>query len=33
MATGGILVQVPEAEASDAKEFLNAPDVPDAPAE
>jgi hypothetical protein len=25
LAVGGILVQVPEAEAADAKEFLNAP--------
>jgi hypothetical protein len=25
LAIGGILVQVPEAEAADAKEFLNAP--------
>jgi hypothetical protein len=25
LAAGGILVQVPEAEAADAKEFLNAP--------
>ncbi len=25
---GGILLQVPESEAADAKEFLNAPDVP-----
>lgn len=31
MAAGGILVQVPEVEAADAKEFLNAP--PGAPAE
>ena len=28
LAAGGILVQVPEAEAADAKEFLNAPPVP-----
>ena len=27
LAVGGILVQVPEAEAADAKEFLNAPAV------
>ena len=27
-AAGGIRVQVPEGEAADAKEFLNAPDVP-----
>jgi hypothetical protein len=25
---GGILLQVPESEAADAREFLNAPDVP-----
>jgi len=25
IATGGILIQVPECEASDAREFLNAP--------
>ena len=28
LAVGGILVQVPEAEAADAREFLNAPDSP-----
>jgi len=28
MATGGILLQVPEPEAADAREFLNAPDLP-----
>lgn len=28
MAAGGILVQVPEAEAADAKEFLDAPATP-----
>jgi hypothetical protein len=27
LAAGGILVQVPEAEAADAREFLNAPPV------
>jgi hypothetical protein len=27
MAAGGILVQVPDAEAADAKEFLAAPEV------
>jgi len=26
LAVGGILVQVPEAEAADAREFLNSPD-------
>ena len=31
ITTGGILLQVPEAEAADAKEFLDAPPV--APAE
>jgi hypothetical protein len=29
LAAGGIRVQVPEAEAADAKEFLNAPPAPD----
>ena len=29
LAVGGILVQVPEAEAADAREFLDAPDLPD----
>jgi hypothetical protein len=33
MAAGGILVQVPDAEAADAKEFLAAPAVPDEPLE
>jgi len=33
ITTDGILVQVPDSEADDAREFLNAPDVPDAPAE
>ena len=33
ITTDGILVQVPESEVADAREFLNAPDVPDAPAE
>jgi hypothetical protein len=34
LAAGGILVQVPEAEAAEAREFLNAPpDEPIAPAE
>lgn len=28
LAVGGILVQVPEAEADDAREFINAPDSP-----
>jgi hypothetical protein len=28
LAAGGIRVQVPEAEADDAREFLNAPEVP-----
>ncbi len=28
LAVGGILVQVPEPEAADAREFLNAPDSP-----
>jgi hypothetical protein len=28
ITTDGIRVQVPESEAADAKEFLNAPDVP-----
>ncbi|MGO8837987.1 MAG: hypothetical protein ACLQAH_12080 [Limisphaerales bacterium] len=28
ITTDGILLQVPEAEAADAKEFLNAPDAP-----
>jgi len=28
LAVGGILVQVPETEAADAREFLNAPDSP-----
>ena len=28
LAVGGILVQVPEAEGADAREFLNAPDSP-----
>jgi hypothetical protein len=27
MAAGGILVQVPDAEAADAREFLNAPPI------
>jgi len=31
LAAGGILVQVPEAEAADAKEFLAADTPPDAP--
>ena len=31
MAIGGIRVQVPEAEAADAKEFLAAPDEPAEP--
>ncbi len=31
MAAGGILVQVPEAEAEDAKELLEAADSPDEP--
>jgi hypothetical protein len=29
LATGGIRVQVPEAEAADAKEFLETPNAPD----
>jgi hypothetical protein len=29
LAAGGILVQVPDAEADDARELLNAPDLPD----
>jgi hypothetical protein len=29
MAAGGILVQVPEDEAAEAREFLSAPDVED----
>jgi hypothetical protein len=33
MAAGGILVQVPDAEAADAKEFLAAPPAPDEPLE
>ena len=33
ITTDRILIQVPEAEADEAREFLNAPDVPDAPAE
>ncbi len=28
IATGGVLLQVPESEADDAREFLNAPDSP-----
>ena len=28
LATGGILVQVPDVEAAEAREFLAAPDVP-----
>jgi len=28
LAVGGILVQVPDSEANDAHEFLNAPDAP-----
>ena len=28
VTTGGILVQVPETEAADARELLNAPDAP-----
>ena len=31
LAAGGILVQVPEAEAAEAKEFLDAPPLPDEP--
>jgi hypothetical protein len=31
LAAGGILVQVPEAEAADAKEFLAADTSPDEP--
>ena len=31
MAAGGILVQVPETEASDARELLEAPGLPDEP--
>ena len=31
LAAGGILVQVPEAEAADARELLNAPSLPDEP--
>jgi hypothetical protein len=33
MAAGGILVQVPDAEAAEAKEFLAAPPPPDEPLE
>ena len=33
ITVGGIRVQVPEAEAADAKEFLDAPPAADAPAE
>ncbi len=33
LAAGGILVQVPESEAADAKELLSAPSLPDEPAE
>ena len=28
LAVGGILVQVPETEGDDAREFINAPDAP-----
>jgi len=31
LAAGGILVQVPEAEAAEAKEFLDAPPLSDEP--
>jgi len=31
LAAGGILVQVPDAEAADAREFLSAPPPPDEP--
>ncbi len=31
LAVGGILVQVPETEADEAREFLAAPDAPAAP--
>jgi hypothetical protein len=33
LAAGGIRVQVPAAEAAEAKEFLNSPSAPAAPAE
>ena len=33
ITTDGILVQVPDSEAAEAKEFLNAPNVPDTPTE
>jgi hypothetical protein len=31
LATGGILVQVPDVEAAEVREFLAAPEVPPAP--